>query len=220
MSGTTVTVDKPDSFAFTEENLAAANKIIAKYPEGRQASAVLPLLHLAQRQNSGWLPQPVLDYIADFLDMAPIRVYEVATFYTMYNLKPVGRHHVQVCTNLSCWLRGSDEILSVCEKKLGIKLGETTEDGMFTLSEVECLCACVNAPIVQIGDDFYEDLDADTIDIVLEKLRAGGNPKPGSQIGRRSSEPITGLTTLTSVPASGSRGKTKTSGKSETKGET
>lgn len=205
-------VEQPASFAFTEENVAQANKIIAKYPEGCQASAVLPLLHLAQRQNDGWLPQPALDYIADFLGMPPIRVYEVATFYTMYNLKPVGRHHVQVCTNLSCWLRGSDEIVKVCEHKLGVKLGETTEDGMFTLSEVECLCACVNAPIVQIGDDFYEDLTADTMDIVLDKLRAGGSPQPGSQIGRRSSEPITGLTTLTSVSASPAGGKSETMG--------
>ncbi len=213
MSAMNDTVEQPTSFAFSEDNLAKAEKIIAKYPDGRQASAVLPLLHLAQRQNDGWLPQPAMDYIADFLGMAPIRVYEVATFYTMYNLRPVGRHHVQVCTNLSCWLRGSDEILAVCEHKLGVKLGETTEDGMFTLSEVECLCACVNAPIVQIGDDFYEDLTPDTIDIVLDKLRAGGNPKPGSQIGRRSSEPITGLTTLKTLS------KASAGGPSETKGE-
>jgi NADH-quinone oxidoreductase E subunit len=220
MTAVNDTVDQPASFAFTEENVARADTIIAKYPEGRQASAVMPLLHLAQRQNDGWLPRAAMDYIADYLGMAPIRVYEVATFYTMYNLKPVGRHHVQVCTNLSCWLRGSDEIVAVCEHKLGIKLGDTTEDGMFTLSEVECLCACVNAPIVQIGDDFYEDLTPDTIDIVLDKLRAGGQPKPGSQIGRRSSEPITGLTSLTSLARAPSGGASEADGESKTKGET
>lgn len=210
MSATKDTVEQPKSFAFSEENIAKANAIVAKYPKGRQASGVLPLLHLAQRQNDGWLSPAAMDYVADFLGMAPIRVYEVATFYTMYNLKPVGRHHVQVCTNLSCWLRGSDEIVTVCEQKLGVKLGETTEDGMFTLSEVECLCACVNAPIVQIGDDFYEDLTPDTIGVVLDKLRVGGHPTPGSQIGRRSSEPITGLTTLTSLSGAHAGGKSET----------
>lgn len=212
MSANDDTIEQPKSFAFTAENVAKANAIIAKYPDGRQASGVLPLLHLAQRQNDGWLSQAAMDYVADFLGMAPIRVYEVATFYTMYNLKPIGRYHVQVCTNLSCWLRGSDEIVTVCEHKLGIKFGETTEDGMFTLSEVECLCACVNAPIVQINDDFFEDLTPDTTDIILDKLRAGGTPKAGSQIGRRSSEPITGLTTLTSLSIARAGDKAKTEG--------
>jgi NADH dehydrogenase (ubiquinone) flavoprotein 2 len=188
------------AFAFSEANIEAARAIIAKYPPGRQQSAVMPLLDLAQRQNGGWLPQPVLDYVAAFLDIPPIRVYEVATFYTMYNLKPVGRHHVQVCTNLACWLRGSDDILARCKELLGIGVGETTADGLFTVSEVECLGACVNAPVAQIGDDYYEDLSPETIERVLNALRAGQTPPAGSQIDRKSSEPVGGLTSLTSMP--------------------
>lgn len=188
-----------EPFSFTDENVAEAKRIIAKYPEGRQQSAVMPLLYLAQEQNNGWLSQPALEYIAGFLGMPVIRVAEVATFYTMYNLRPIGRHHVQVCTNLSCWLRGSDEIMDACREALGIEIGGTTEDGAFTLSEVECLCACVNAPIVQIDDDFYEDLTPESIRTVLAELRAGRTPKTGSQIGRTSSEPVGGLTTLTTT---------------------
>lgn len=187
MSDTNV---EPASFAFTEENLAQAAKIIAKYPEGRQQSAVMPLLDLAQRQGDGWLPRVAMDYIADLLGMPPIRVYEVATFYTMYNLKPIGRHHVQVCTTTPCWLRGSDEVLGACKKHLGIEVGETTEDGLFTLAEVECLGACANAPMMQIGDDYYEDLDTELTVRVLEALKRGETPKPGPQTGRRrGSEP-------------------------------
>jgi NADH-quinone oxidoreductase E subunit len=193
-------------FSFTDENVAEAKAIIAKYPQGRQQSAVMPLLYLAQRQNGGWLSQPALEYIAGFLGMPVIRVAEVATFYTMYNLKPIGRHHVQVCTNLSCWLRGSDEIMDACRETLGIEIGGTTEDGAFTLSEVECLCACVNAPIVQIDDDFYEDLTAESMRTILAELRAGRTPKPGSQIGRTSSEPIGGLTTLSTTGTTPSGG--------------
>jgi len=214
MSASNGSVTQPKTFAFTEENVAKANDIIAKYPEGRQASGVLPLLHLAQRQNDGWLSQAAMDYVGDLLGMAPIRVYEVATFYTMFNLKPVGRHHVEVCTNIACWLRGSDEVVDVCRRKLGISIGETTEDGLFTLSEAECLGACVNAPMMQIGDDYFEDLTAESTEVIIDKLRAGGQPKPGSQIGRKSSEPITGLTSLTSVSS------TPTGGKPETEGET
>lgn len=188
-----------EPFSFTDENVAEAKRIIAKYPEGRQQSAVMPLLYLAQEQNNGWLSQPALEYIAGFLGMPVIRVAEVATFYTMYNLRPIGRHHVQVCTNLSCWLRGSDEIMDACREALGIEIGGTTEDGAFTLSEVECLCACVNAPIVQIDDDFYEDLTPESIRTVLAELKAGRTPKTGSQIGRTSSEPVGGLTTLTTT---------------------
>ncbi|TVR95635.1 MAG: NADH-quinone oxidoreductase subunit NuoE [Rhodospirillales bacterium] len=176
-------------FFFTEANLEAARVIIAKYPEGRQASAVMPLLDLAQRQNGGWLSQAAIQYVADFLEMPTIRVYEVATFYTMYNLEPVGRHHVQVCTNLSCWLRGSDAILRTCREHLGVHPGETSEDGLFTVSEVECLGACVNAPMMQIGDDYYEDLSPDAVRSILDDLKAGRTPTPGSRIGRRSSEP-------------------------------
>ncbi|MGA0393595.1 MAG: NADH-quinone oxidoreductase subunit NuoE [Rhodospirillales bacterium] len=192
-------VSQPTSFAFSQENLEKAKAIIANYPEGRQASAVMPLLDLAQRQNDGWVSQPAMDVIAEMLDMPVIRVYEVATFYTMYNLHPIGKHHVQVCTNLPCWLRGSDEVMKTCKKVLGIGAGETTEDGKFTVNEMECLGACVNAPMMQIDDDYYEDLDADSTESILSVLKAGGTPKPGSQIGRKSCEPVGGLTSLTEL---------------------
>ncbi len=185
-----------EPFSFSAENVDRAKAVIAKYPEGRQQSAVMALLDLAQRQSGGWLSQPALEYVAEFLGMPAIRVAEVASFYTMYNRAPIGRHHVQVCTNLSCWLRGSDEIVAVCREKLGIGFGETSADERFTLSEVECLCACVNAPIVQIDDDFYEDLTAESMRTILDELQAGRTPKPGPQIGRTSCEPIGGLTTL------------------------
>lgn len=187
-------------FAFTEDNLAEARRHIAKYPEGRQASALLPLLHLAQRQNAGFLTLQALDYIADFLQMPPIRVYEVATFYTMFKLQPMGRHHVEVCTNVPCWLRGSDDIIGACRSRLGIGPGETTPDGMFTVSEAECLGACVNAPMMQIGDDYYEDLTPETTIAVLDALARGETPKAGPQSGRRSAEPAGGLTSLTTLP--------------------
>ncbi len=183
-------------FSFTPETEAQAEKVIAKYPEGWQASAVMPLLDLAQRQNDGWLSRAAMDYVAARLSMPPIRVYEVASFYTMYNLKPVGKHHVEVCTNLPCWLRGSDEIVGACETYLDIKIGETTVDGMFTLSQAECLGACVNAPMMQIGDDYYEDLDAESTMAVLTELKAGKTPKTGSQSGRFTCEPAGGLTSL------------------------
>ena len=156
----------------------------------------MPLLDIAQRQNGGHLTQGAMDYVAGILDMPTIRVYEVATFYTMYNHKPVGRHHVQVCTNLPCWLRGSDAIMGTCQEFLGIGDRKTTDDGMFTLTEVECLGACVNAPMMQIGDDYYEDLDAKTTLAILSDLKAGKIPKTGSQIQRVSCEPVTGLTSL------------------------
>jgi NADH-quinone oxidoreductase E subunit len=185
-----------ENFQFTPETEAKAEKVLARYPDGWKASAVMPLLDLAQRQNGGWLTQAAMDYVAELLAMPKIRVYEVATFYTMYNLKPIGKHHVEVCTNLPCWLRGSDEIVGACKKFLGINIGETTEDGMFTLSQAECLGACVNAPMMQIGDDYYEDLDAESTMAVLTELKAGKTPKTGSQSGRYTCEPATGLTSL------------------------
>lgn len=201
--GTPPDIPQPEGFSFNPEVMEAAEAIIAKYPEGRQASAVMPLLDLAQRQHDGWLPQAAMTYVAEMLDMAPIRVYEVATFYTMYNLSPVGENHVQVCTNLPCWLRGSSRVVEACERALGIGMGETTEDGKFTLTEVECLGACVNAPMVQINDDYYEDLDASSTETILTELKSGGTPKTGSQIGRRSCEPIGGLTSLTGDKGAG-----------------
>jgi len=184
--------EQPRNFEFTVENLDRAKAHIAKYPAGRQASAVLPLLDLAQRQHGGWLPRAAMDRVAEMLGMAPIRVYEVATFYTMFNLRPVGRYLLQACTTTPCWLRGSDQVVSTCERKLGIGVGGTTPDGLFTLVEVECLGACVNAPILQVNDDFYEDLDGAATEVLLESLRAGNVPPPGSAIGRRGSEPIGG----------------------------
>jgi len=184
------------AFKFDADNKALTKTVIAKYPKGRQASAVLPLLDLAQRQNDGWLSRPAMDHVAEVLDMAPIRVYEVATFYSMYNLKPVGKHHVQVCTTTPCWLRGSDEVLDACKKRLGIEPGETTADGNFTLDEVECLAACVNAPMIQIADDYYEDLDAQSVIQILDDLAAGKTPTPGPQVKRQTSAPVTGAKTL------------------------
>ncbi|MBC8339459.1 MAG: NADH-quinone oxidoreductase subunit NuoE [Rhodospirillales bacterium] len=186
----------PETFTFTPENAEAAKSVIAKYPDGWHESAVMPLLDLAQRQHDGWLPRAAMDAVAEILSMPPIRVYEVATFYTMYNLQPVGKHHVQVCTNLPCWLRGSEDVVGACRKTLGIDIGMTTENGMFTLSEAECLGACANAPMMQIGDDYYEDLDADSTTKVLKLLKSGGKPKTGSQTGRHTSEPAGGLTSL------------------------
>jgi len=189
-------VEQPKSFGFTEANLTKAKAIIAKYPAGRQASAVIPLLDIAQRQSGNWLPQVAMDYVADFLEMPRIRVYEVATFYTMFNLKPVGKHFVQVCTTTPCWLRGSADIMKTCNNKLGIHDGETTADGKFTLKEVECLGACVNAPMVQINDDFYEDLTPEIMERVLDELQHNRPVTVGSQTGRRGSCAQSGPTSL------------------------
>jgi len=183
-------------FEFTPDYLERAKAHIAKYPDGRQASAVMPLLDLAQRQNGGWISREAMAYIADMLEMAEIRVYEVATFYTMYNLEPVGKYLVQLCRTTPCWLRGANDLLAVCKEELGVGTGETTEDGLFTLIEVECLGACVNAPMVQINDDYFEDLTGAQMREILSMLRRGEKPSPGPQNGRQSSAPDTGMTTL------------------------
>ncbi len=190
---------QPTSFAFNEASLAEVKKHIAKYPKGRQASAVMPLLWIAQYQE-GWVSRAAMDVIAGMLDMAPIRVYEVATFYTMYSLRPKGTHLIQVCRTTPCWLRGSDGLTDLCKKKLGIGMHETTKDGKFTLMEVECLGACVNAPMVQINDDFYEDLTPETLSKVLDELAAGKQPKVGPQVDRLNSAPVGGMTTLKDLP--------------------
>jgi len=169
--------EQPASFEFIAENLKRAQAHVAKYPPGRQASAVLPLLDLAQRQQGGWLPRAAMDCVAEMLGMAPIRVYEVATFYTMFNLRPVGRYLLQACTTTPCWLRGSDEVVRACQSKLGVSVG-------------------VNAPILQVNDDFYEDLDGPATEALLDALREGHPPPPGSVAGRRGSEPVGGRTTL------------------------
>ena len=190
-----------EGFAWTAANAAKAKEIIARYPPGRQQSAVIPLLDLAQRQvgaetkTQGWLPIPVQEYVARALDLAPVRVLEVATFYTMFNLAPVGRFHVQVCGTTPCMLRGSDDVLAACKSR-GLKKGHTTDDGLFTLTEVECLGACANAPMVQINDDNYEDLTFDSMSTILEALARGETPKPGPQNGRQTSCPEGGPTVL------------------------
>lgn len=189
--------DQPKDFKFSAENVKAIEGIIAKYPKGKQASAVMPLLDLAQRQHEGWIPQAAMDEIGRILDMPRIKVYEVATFYTMYNLRPVGKHHIQLCTTTPCWLRGSADIVNACQSRLGIKIGETTGDGGFTLSEVECLGACVNAPMVQINDDYYEDLTPARMTEIIDALEKGTEVPAGSQTGRQTSCPATGPTTLT-----------------------
>ena len=196
MSTATIDTVQPESFEFTAENLATVRQHIDKYPDGRQASAVMPLLDLAQRQHDGWLPQAAIRHVAKMLEMPVIRVLEVASFYTMYHLEPVGRNLVQVCTTTPCWLRGSDDIVGACKKALGINVGETSDDGEFTLAEVECLGACVNAPMIQIGDDYFEDLDAESTTGIIEDIKAGRKPKPGSQIDRQTSAPVGGPTTL------------------------
>jgi NADH-quinone oxidoreductase subunit E len=189
------------SFAWTEENARKAKAIMARYPAGRQVSAVLPLLDLAQRQvgmetqTQGWLPIPVMEFVARELETTNIRVLEVATFYSMFNLGPVGKYHVQVCGTTPCMLKGSDDVLDACYKR-GLKKGHTTEDGLFTLTEVECLGACANAPMVQINDDNYEDLTAESMTAVLDALAAGQSPTPGPQVDRQTSCPEGGPTTL------------------------
>src|SRR5688500_3485776 len=182
--------DRWGAFAWTEANRKAAAEIVARYPEGRQRSAVIPLLDLAQRQvgeetgTQGWLPIPVQEFVAAELGMAPIQVMEVATFYTMFNLAPVGRFHVPAGGTTPCRLRGCDDGIAACKKR-GMKKGETTADGLFTLSEVECLGACANAPMVQINDDNYEDLTADSMGAILDALARGETPKPGPQVDRQ-----------------------------------
>ncbi len=190
--------NQPASFAFTAENVEWAKTQIAKYPEGKQASAVIPLLWRAQEQHDGWLPEPAIRYVADMLGMEYIRAIEVATFYTMFNLSPVGEHYVQLCGTTPCWLRGADELKEVCRKHIGPE-GTVSADGKFSWLEVECLGACVNAPMVQINADFFEDLDAASFERVLADLRSGKEVKPGPQNERHASEPAGGLTSLTNV---------------------
>ena len=179
---------QPESFAFSAENEPKVAEIIARYPEGKQRSAIMPLLDLAQRQNDNWIPRPAMDKIAEILGLPPIKVYEVATFYSMYNLKPVGKFHIQICGTTPCMLCGAENLIEACKKHLGINKGETTEDGLFTLTEVECLGACVNAPMVQINDDTYEDLSSARLIEILDDLKAGKTPQTGSQTGRQTSK--------------------------------
>ncbi len=198
---------QPESFDFSKANYEKVKVILAKYPKGREKSATMPLLDLAQRQTAeegakanppygGWIPRAAMDRIAEIVGEPPVKVYEVASFYSMYNLAPVGKYLVQLCTTTPCWLCGSDKIVNTCKDQLGIGLGQTTKDGKFTLMEVECLGACVNAPMVQINDDFYEDLTEKTMKEVLELLSEDMKPNVGSQKGRKGSMAVSGPTSL------------------------
>ena len=190
--------EQPASFEFTPENLEWANKTIAKYPDSKQASAVIPLLWRAQEQHAGWLPEPAIRYIADMLGMPYIRVYEIATFYTMFQLSPVGSvAHIQVCGTTPCMLRGSEDLLAVCKRRISHEPHHLSADGKLSWEEVECMGVCANAPMVMIWKDTYEDLTPESFDNLIDQFLAGSPPKPGSQIGRQASSPEGGLTTLT-----------------------
>jgi len=182
--------EQPNNFEWLDENLRKIQKIIEKYPEGRKQSSVVPLLDLAQRQNDGWLSHASIERVAKTLEMPIIRVMEVATFYSMFNLEPIGKNYVQICRTTPCWLRGSNKLTNIAKKVTGCKLGSTSEDKKFTLVEVECLGACCNAPMVQINDDYYEDLDEESFEKILNNLKGNRNVNKGSQIGRISSKPL------------------------------
>lgn len=200
MSARQMAENQPASFAFRPEFLERAQRIIAKYPAGRQASAVIPLLDLAQRQE-GWVSRAAMENIGEMLDMPPIRVMEVATFYTMFKLAPVGKNHIQICTSLSCWLRGSNDVVKSCKEKLGIGFGEVTPDGAFSLEEVECAGACVNAPVAAVGDDYYEDLDYASTAKLIDAMKRGEKlPNHGSVTGRDGAAPAGAPTSLTDDP--------------------
>lgn len=180
------------AFVFTPDNKKVIDAILKQYPLGRQSSAILPLLHLAQRQSGGWLPQPAIEAVATLLNMPFIRAYEVATFYTMFNLKPVGKYHIQVCRTTPCWLRGSDDILSACESRLGIKPGEVTSDGQFSLTEVECLGACINAPVIQVNDDYHEELTPQSMVRLLQDLAEPPPVKESNSLNSKPNRPKNG----------------------------
>jgi NADH-quinone oxidoreductase subunit E len=203
-----VSAPQPSDFAFDAASEAEIAQIIARYPAGKQASGVIPLLYVAQRQmgratGSAWVPKVAMDVIAERLSMPPIRVYEVATFYFMFNMKPIGRHHLQLCGTTPCMLRGSDDVLRACHDAAGVKVGQTSADGLFTLTEVECLGACVNAPVLQVDDDYFEDLDYARTVSLIEALKRGERPPPGSSIGRQTSAPEGGPLTLINLAGEG-----------------
>jgi NADH-quinone oxidoreductase subunit E len=197
MSVRRLSPDQPESFEFTPENLEWAKKTIAKFPPGKQASAVIQLLWRAQEQHRGWLPEPAIRFVADMIDMSHIRALEIATFYTMFQLSPVGRiAHLQVCGTTPCRLRGAEELIELCRHRVAHEPHELSADGNFSWEEVECIGCCANAPVVQSGKDTYEDLTPELFERVLEGLASGNPPRPGSQIGRQASCPAGGPTTL------------------------
>ena len=188
--------EQPETFEFNEKSMEAANKIVSNYPDGRQQSAVMALLYIAQRQHDNWIPLKAMKYIAKFLDMPYIKVYEVATFYSMYNLSPVGKYFFQVCTTTPCMLRGAYYLVKVCKKKISEKENVLSENGNCSWTEVECLGACINAPMMQINNDYYEDLDIRQSEKIIDEVLMGKKPKPGSYRGRINSEPENNRKTL------------------------
>ena len=196
MSIKKISKDQPEKFEFNQQSLDLAKKVISNYPENKQQSAVMALLYIAQKQNNNWIPLSAMKYIAKFLDMPYIKVYEVATFYTMYNLAPVGKFFFQVCTTTPCMLRGAYKLVDVCKKKISEKENEISKDGKISWVEVECLGACVNAPMIQINEDYFEDLDEKKLERIIESIMQNTEIKPGSYKGRKSSEPENNRSTL------------------------
>ena len=188
--------DQPETFEFNEKSMEAANKIVSNYPDGRQQSAVMALLYIAQRQHDNWIPLKAMKYIAKFLDMPYIKVYEVATFYSMYNLSPVGKYFFQICTTTPCMLRGAYDLVKVCKNKISEKENVLSDDGKISWMEVECLGACVNAPMMQVNEDYYEDLNDKKLEEIIETIYQNKIPKPGSYSGRVNTEPVNNRKTL------------------------
>jgi len=194
-----ISKDQPSDFKFNDKNLDKAQKIIKNYPEGKQQSAVMSLLYLTQKQNNNWIPLVAMKYIAKFLSMPYIKVYEVATFYTMYNLSPVGKYFFQICTTTPCMIRGAYDIVKACKEKISDKENEISKDKTCSWVEVECLGACINAPMMQINDDYYEDLNKEKTEKIINQIQSGEKPKPGSYRGRKNSEPENNRKTLLNI---------------------
>ena len=196
MSIKKISKEQPNSFEFNSENTSIAKKIISKYPEGKSKSAVMALLYLAQRQNNNWIPLVAMKYIAKFLKIPYIKVYEIATFYSMYNLSPVGKYFIQICTTTPCMIRDAYELVKVCKEKISKNENDLSKDNLCSWTEVECLGACVNAPMIQINDDYYEDLDKDNFEKIIDQILNKKKPQPGSYKGRKNSEPENNRKTL------------------------
>ena len=188
--------EQPETFKFNDKSMEVANKIVSNYPDGKQQSAVMALLYIAQRQNGNWIPLQAMKYIAKFLEMPYIKVYEVATFYSMYNLSPVGKYFFQICTTTPCMIRGAYDLVKVCKNKISEKENVLSEDGKISWMEVECLGACVNAPMMQVNDDYYEDLNDKKLEEIIETIYQNKIPKPGSYSGRINTEPVNNRKTL------------------------
>ena len=199
MSLKKISKEQPSDFKFNDKNLEEAQKIIKNYPKGKQQSAVMPLLYLAQKQNDNWIPLVAMKYIAKFLTMPYIKVYEVATFYTMYNLSPVGKYFFQICTTTPCMIRGAYDIVKICKEKISDKENELSKDKICSWIEVECLGACINAPMMQVNDDYYEDLNKEKTEKIINQIQSGEKPKPGSYRGRVNSEPENNRKTLLNI---------------------